>query len=419
MMDRKLPPQLKEIEQVSFVRPHIFDINEKVKLYWMKEVQNETARLDLTFDAGTIRGNRMVASMVNGLLLSGSESLSSTEISHQIDLHGGFFESAVTSENALISLYGLRENFPKLIRILKHAIEQMSFVEKEVSELIRDRKQRYQVNLQKTSFLAQRAFQERLFASDPLYSRVSELEDFDHIDLSELKLFFRENYLNGLIKVSLVGNFNTDFIDEVIDTFGSWTKDCLPTYVDQVHNEPGHYHISKEDALQTTIRVGRTLFNKTHPDYIDFQVLNTILGDYFGSRLMTNIREDKGYTYGIGSMSAETHGFGYFLIATEVGKEHMEATLKEIRLEIERLQNELVSNEELSLVKNYLLGQTLKSADGPYAMIDLFLAVQEHQLDFDFYNEAIARFKFITPQRIQELARLYLKWEDFTIVSAG
>lgn len=419
MIDRTLQPQLREIEQVSFVEPRIFDVNENVKLYWMKEVQNETARLDLSFDAGTIRGNRMIASLVNGLLLSGSDNLSSTEISHQIDLHGGFYESAITSENALISLYGLRENFPKLIRILKNAIESMSFVEKEVQELIRDRKQRFQVNLQKTSFLAQRAFQEKLFASDPLYSRISELEDFNQASMQDMKKFFQDNYLNGLIRLSLVGNFDTDFIDEVIDTFGSWTRDRQPEFILEMQNEVGNFHIEKDDALQTTIRVGRTLFNKTHPDYIDFQVLNTILGDYFGSRLMTNIREDKGYTYGIGSMSAETHGFGYFLMATEVGKEHKEATLKEMQFEIDRLKNELVSEEELGLVKNYLLGQTLKSADGPYAMLDLYLAVQEHQMDYDFYNEAIIRFKSITPQRIQELARLYLNWEEFTIVTAG
>lgn len=419
MINRTLVPQLKEIEQVSFVEPRVFDINENVKLFWMKEVQNETARLDLSFDAGTIRGNRMVASMVNGLLLSGSENLTSTEISHQIDLHGGFYESSITSEHALISLYGLRENFPKLIRILKNAIAEMSFVEKEVEELIRDRKQRFQVNLQKTSFLAQRAFQEKLFASDPNYARISELADFDDLDRRDMKKFFQENYLNGLIKISLVGNFETDFIDEVIDVFGAWSRDRQPDFVKDIQNEVGTFHIEKDDALQTTIRIGRTMMNKLHPDYIDFQVLNTILGDYFGSRLMTNIREDKGYTYGIGSMSAETHGFGYFLIATEVGKEHKEATLKEIQFELNRLQTELVSDEELNLVKNYLLGQTLKSADGPYAMIDLFLAVQEHGLNFDFYNEAIARFKAITPQRLQELARLYLNWEKFTVVSAG
>src|SRR5690606_21921235 len=156
-----------------------------------------------------------------------------------------------------------------------------------------------------------------------------------------------------------------------------------------------------------------------HPDYLDFLVLNTILGDYFGSRLMANIREDKGYTYGIGSMVAETDDTGYFLIATEVRKDVREDTLNEIRFEINRLQNELVSTTELELVQNYMLGQLLKSADGAYAMTDLFLSAEIHGKGLGFYNEAILAIRAITPERIQELARKYLNWEDMTIVGVG
>jgi zinc protease len=143
------------------------------------------------------------------------------------------------------------------------------------------------------------------------------------------------------------------------------------------------------------------------------------LGDYFGSRLMTNIREEKGYTYGIGSMVAEYNNFGYFMIGTEVGKEVKDNTLVEIKKEFEILQKELVQEEELGLVQNYLLGQLLKSADGAYSMMDLYLSAQVHDKDLNFYNEAIKHIQEITPKRIQELAQKYLNWEDMTIVSAG
>ena len=134
---------------------------------------------------------------------------------------------------------------------------------------------------------------------------------------------------------------------------------------------------------------------------------------------MSNIREDKGYTYGIGSMVAELHETGYFLIATEVGKDVKDAALEEIKKELKLLQEELVDEEELALVKNYMLGQLLKSADGPYSMTDLFLSVEPHGLDLDFYNKSIDALHEITPERIQELAKRYLNWEDFTIVAAG
>lgn len=150
-----------------------------------------------------------------------------------------------------------------------------------------------------------------------------------------------------------------------------------------------------------------------------FLVLNTILGDYFGSRLMSNIREDKGYTYGIGSTLAELNETGYFVIGTEVGSDVADAALLEIKIEIERLQNELVPEEELELVKNYMMGQLLKSADGPYAMTDLFLGVHIHGKGLDFYNEAIETIENITTQDIQELAKTYLKWDEMSVVLAG
>jgi len=110
---------------------------------------------------------------------------------------------------------------------------------------------------------------------------------------------------------------------------------------------------------------------------------------------------------------------GYFVIVTEVGKEVLDKTLHEIKFEMNRLQTELVSEDELGLVKNYMLGQLLKSADGPYAMLDMYNSVDMYDLTLAFYDEAIQKIKNITPARIQELANQYLNFEDFLIVTAG
>jgi predicted Zn-dependent peptidase len=134
---------------------------------------------------------------------------------------------------------------------------------------------------------------------------------------------------------------------------------------------------------------------------------------------MTNIREDKGYTYGIGTMVAELTEMGYFLVATEVGSDKKDATLHEIQYEFKRLQTELVSEEELQLVKNYMLGQLLKSADGPYAMMGLFLHVEPFNIGLEYYNQCIESINTITPERIKELAINYLNWNKMTIVTAG
>jgi predicted Zn-dependent peptidase len=118
-------------------------------------------------------------------------------------------------------------------------------------------------------------------------------------------------------------------------------------------------------------------------------------------------------------MVAELSEMGYFLVATEVGSDKKDATLHEIEFEFKRLQTELVSDDEIQLVKNYMLGQLLKSADGPYAMMDLFLQVEPFSIGLDYYNNCIESINKITPDRIQELAIKYLNWDKMTIVTAG
>jgi predicted Zn-dependent peptidase len=419
MLNRKEQPQLTPIENIDFIEPLVYDITENVKLFFMKEVPNETCRIDLYFDAGNIRSTEGIPSFVNALLLSGTKDKTATQISNEIDALGGFIDSGISAENSVFSLYCLRENAIKLIQLIVDSIDNVAFHEKEVDELLADKKQAFLTNMEKVSYICQREFQQKLFYSSSDYSKIANESYYENISIYSLKKFFHEHYQNGLTKVVLVGNLEQDEVDDIIDTVGKWAKLGETTFESDVQNLPGTFHVEKPNAVQTAIRVGRILFNKKHEDYNDFLVLNTILGDYFGSRLMTNIREDKGYTYGIGSMVAEYNNIGYFLIATEVGTEVKDATLLEIQNEINRLKTELVEQKELELVKNYLLGQLLKSADGPYSMTDLFLSAEAQGFDLEFYNKAIHDLNNITPERIQDLAKKYLIWEEMSVVSAG
>lgn len=419
MIDRTQQPPILPIDKIDFSKPKVFDMGAKTKLFSINSIPNETARFDLYFDAGTIEGKRILASLVNGLLLSGTPTKTSQEINEAMNSLGGYMESGISNENAVFSIYSLRENALELARIVFDAIDNCNFREDEITELIADRKQKFKVDLEKVSVLAQRALKQRLFSNSEPYSHVGNLVDYDAITRAELIKFHNDFYLNGLTRCVLVGNFSQDDIDAFMDIFGKWNAAKNTVVEKSFTNLKGAAHIEKEGAVQTAIRVARPLFNKTHEDYIDFLVLQTILGDYFGSRLMSNIREDKGYTYGIGCIVSELKETGYFMIATEVGREVRDATLKEIKFEMERLQTELIPQEELSLVKNYLLGQLLKSADGAYAMMDLFLSVEAQNLGLDFYNKSIERINEIDSERLMELAKKYLNWDDYTIVSAG
>ncbi len=419
MLNRTQQPELIAIESIDFVAPKKYDLSPSVPLYHMKEVQNETARFDLYFDAGNCRGEKGIPGFTNGLLLSGTPTKTSIEIHEEINSLGGFSESGVSVENATFSMYCLRENLQAILETVIDAITNVNFDEEEIKELTADRKQKWRIGQEKVSTKARQEFRERLFASNARYATRIEESDFDNVQRDDLRAFHAKYYLKGLTKVVIVGNFEEDVILEISTLFTSLLSEAVGGFDAALQNEAGVTKIEKEGALQTAIRAGKMLFNKNHPDYLDFLFVNTILGDYFGSRLMTNIREEKGYTYGIGSMIAELNGTGYFLMATEVGKQVRDNTLNEIQFELNRLQTELVPEDEMELVRNYMLGQLLKSADGAYAMTDLFLSAELHGKSLDFYNDAIHAIRSITPERVQELAKQYLNWDDMTVVAVG
>lgn len=419
MTNRSKQPAVLPVEHISFVKPIQFDVTEKVKLLWMKNVSNDTVRLDLFFDAGITQEQNSIPSIVHSLLFSGTNANSSVEIHEKIDALGGFLDTDISFETAVVSIYCLREHVLPIAHIVSEAINGLSFRDNEVEDTLRSMKQQYMVNQQKVKSVAQQQFRKKMFASSEAYSHVADISHFEQATVAAYKKFWNEHYLHGLTRMTLVGNLETDTVDALIDLFGKWSKEDKPLYEGSFTPEIGRFDFPKKDALQTAIRMGRFLFKKDHPDYAEFQVLNTILGDYFGSRLMSNIREDKGYTYGIGTAFLELHENGYFVVVTEVGKEVCENTLQEIKHEFQRLQNEAVGEDELDLVKNYMLGQILKSADGPYAMLDLYNSVNMYGLTLDFYDNAIAKVRSITSSRIQELAKKYLNWDDYLIITAG
>ena len=418
MIKRKNAPSLKAIEKINFISPVKIQLGEHTPFFWMKEVPNETARLDFIFHAGTTSGSNLISSLVAGLLFSGTDKKTATDIHNELDDLGAFFDVGLGHESVLVSFYALKKNIAAVFKIFEDALEHVNFPQNEIDELITDRKQKLKINCEKVGFLAQREFQKNLFHGTN-YARQTELEDYDTVRREEIIEYFSKNYKNGLRKVVLVGALEEVQVTEIAEKSKKWCIPEKPLFENNFKNNKGVFQLEKKDAVQSAVRIGKTLFNKNHSDFLGFSILNTILGDYFGSRLMKNIREDKGYTYGISSTEAELAKSGYFMIGTEVGSAQKDLAIQEIKNEIERLQKDLVPDEELELVRNYLLGQLLKSADGPYAMTDLFLSVDAYDLNFSFYESYIQKVKNIDAEELRALAVKHLAWDSMTIVIAG
>jgi len=181
----------------------------------------------------------------------------------------------------------------------------------------------------------------------------------------------------------------------------------------------GTFFVPKEGSLQSAIRMGRLVMPRKHPDYFGFLVLNTLFGGYFGSRLMSNIREDKGYTYGIHSQVTPYKYGSSWVIATEVGAAVTRQTLQEIKHEMRRLQEEIVENEELELVKNYLHGTYLRALDGVFNQSERFRGILDSELGMQYFYNSLQAVQKMDANRLQQLAQQYLKPDEMLTVVVG
>ena len=418
MMNRTIAPKTTTITHIDFQSPEIETLENKVEVFVMRETTDETVRIDFVFDAGSLKTSKIIAQLTGELLFSGSPDKTSEEIDEAIDRLGGFTGAEVSTEKSTISIIGLREHIVAITKIVVDAMINVNFNPKEINQLLQTKKKKMAISLEKVSTQARRAFLSDLFSNSP-YGDLTQLEDYDHIDQSDLVEFHKHKYLSGLQYISIVGALEDEDLKAIENLGNQFSKEEVTAIDYDYSYTPNAIHIEKDQALQTAIRIGRVLFNKQHTDFIKFSVVNTILGGYFGSRLMTSIREDKGYTYGIGSGIAQLLETGYFFISTEVGKEFKDLTLEAIAAEIKLLQTEEVGEAELALVKNYIIGQVLEQSDGAQAMMDRFISVETYGMDFSYYDDFIKQVNEITPAEIKTLAQQYLVWEDFTVVTAG
>ena len=277
------------------------------------------------------------------------------------------------------------------------------------------------VNLEKNDFLSRKIFNNVLFGNS-LYGYDTRAQDYDRLTQDQLKEYFNLAYQPENCTVIISGKV-TDaalkLIDELFGSYWSGGADAIPNSFDFVPGAGVEHYIEKGDALQSAIRLGKVAINRSHADFPGMQVLNTILGGYFGSRLMANIREDKGYTYGIGSALVSMKNAGYFFIASEVGADVCGSALDEIYKEINILKQDAVSTEELSLVRNYMLGSMLGSLENAMSHADKFKNIYFSGLGYDYYQNYIRTVKTINPEDLLGLANKYFNTDTFETVIVG
>ena len=422
-LNRKHTPTFHGISKFKSIVSEKVLLDNNIPVYVLNAGTQDVIKTDIIFNAGVwYQPKSLVATFTAAMLTEGTSSKTSLEISEKLDYYGAYLQPTPELDNSVVSLVSLNRFSDKTFDILSDLVQNSIFPANEFEVLKTKRKQAFVLDLQKTNFLAKRKYQELVFGSNSPYSSIRKIEDFDNLKIEDLTQFYNQFYNPDNCKIIISGRTNDAIIQSINKFFGnnSWQGTTETNYnAIQSFPSPEKAFVEKKDAMQSSIRIGKQLFNKTHPDYKKLKFVNTILGGYFGSRLMSNIREDKGYTYGIGSVLVSLKNTGYFVIVCEVGTDVTKNAIKEIYFEIERLRNEKINAEELNRVRNYLLGDMLKLFDGPFSLSDTFGSVLDFGLDFSYYEEVYDTINSITPDDILEMAQKYLDPSTMFEVVAG
>ncbi|RWU08235.1 M16 family metallopeptidase [Pedobacter chitinilyticus] len=422
MLNRTVAPAFNQVSDINFIQPISKPLANGLPVYILNAGEQELVRIEFIFEnANWSEQKPLQAVAVNGLINSGTSTLTAKQIADGVDYYGAFLQTEYSADFTTITLYTLTKHLSSVLPILLSVLNESIFPQHELEIYQQNQKQKLQVSLQKNDYLARKTFAHAIFG-DTAYGSDINPSDYDQLQQTDLLAYFKAAYQPKNCTIIIAGKFvDKDF--EVLDTVfgGAWQNS---ESFDRNHfsfsvKAGEDIYIEKPEALQSAIRMGNLSINRTHVDFPALQVLNCVFGGYFGSRLMANIREDKGYTYGIGSGIASLKHAGYFFLATEVGANVCADALKEIEKEITLLREDLVADEELDLVKNYMLGSMLGSLENAFSHADKFKNIHFFGLDYSYYSNYVETVKNITAQDLKEMANKYLDWNAMARVVVG
>ncbi len=417
-LNRKVAPPVKdarefELELPPYVR---YTLSNGVEVYAIDLGKVDAMMVSWIFDAGnSYESANGIAAAANSLLRNGTSVRKAFDISEHFDYYGAYLNRACHHETAELTLHCLNQHFRELVPVVAELLTESVYPEEELSIYKKNAQQRLQVNLKKSDFVAGRLIDSYLFGVEHPYGRYNMPEDYQALKREELVEFYRKHYQQGACRIIAAGKLPADLIPMLEKYFGALPLGepavgaAVPEFLIRPAGQKKYRVTNDPDGVQGSIRIARNFPNRHHPDFQRVQVLNNVFGGFFGSRLMTNIREDKGYTYGIYSYLVNNRQESALMISTEAGKEVCEPAIEEVYKEMNLLREELIDEEELQMARNFAIGSVLGDLDGPFHVASRWKSILLNGLDVNYFREGIRIVKTITPEELRELA---VKWLD-------
>jgi len=417
-LNRKNAPAIVDAVNFELHLKHYdrFTLKNGVDVYTINAGAEDVLAIEWVFFAGnSYEKQNLVAASSNFLLKNGTTKKNAFQINEHFDYYGSYLNRACYNETAVLSLHCLTKHIGELLPAVKELITDSTLPQEELDIYRQNMKQRLKVNLKKSDFVAGRLIDTYLYGKDHPYGKFTSEEDFDSLQREQLVDFYKNYYQQGKLIIFVAGKLPSNLEPLLNEHFGDLVnKEVKEQKHEIVTAKEKKYRVSNdENGVQGSIRLARPFPNRHHPDFLKTMVLNNLFGGFFGSRLMLNIREDKGYTYGIHSYLQNHVHSSAWMVSTEAGKDVTEATITEVYKEMKRLREEKIDNEELLLVQNYMMGSILGDLDGPFQIIARWKNIILNNLDGSYFQNSINTIKKITAPELQELAQKYLVPEEF------
>lgn len=420
MIDRKLQPSVLNATELELtLKPYEhYTLDNGVSVYAINTGEQEVMMAEWVFFAGNwYEEKNLVAATTNYMLRNGTKHKTAFAVNEHFEYYGSSLNRTCYNETATITLHCLSKHIDVLLPVVSEILTEATFPENELAIYKQNQEQRLQVSLKKCEFIAGREIDALLYGKQHPYGKYSSIPEYEALQREDLQNFYEQYYANGNCILFVAGKLPANLEQQLNENFGSLPFNKQPVPYVQHELRPAtqkkHNLINDAAGVQGAIRIARPFPNRHHPDFIKVQVLNNIFGGFFGSRLMANIREEKGYTYGIYSYLENHIEESAWVVSTEAGRKVCTATIEEVYKEMKRLQLEPVSDDELHLLRNYMMGSILGDLDGPFQLIARWKNYILNNLTETYFYNSLETIRTITKEELMSLAEKYLNTEDF------
>lgn len=421
-LDRSIPPVINPITNIRWPDTTTVQLSNGIPVTIIRNVDQPIVQIEIINRAGRILERRRIASRTTASMLKeGASGMKGQHISERVDYYGGSIVTSGSLDICRAQLFTMSKYEAETMPYLAAVWLDPDFPEEELLLLKQNRIQKLKEDLRRPDTVSYRNITEILFGEQHPYGYNSTPKLYEQLSLQDIRDHYGSAYGHDHMQIIATGNVTHETVSLLEQYFGVYRSatQLLPYIEPATSLHQSSYRYQIDDSYQTGIKIGRRIFNRQHPDYAGLFMLNVVLGGYFGSRLMSSIREEKGYTYNIFSSLGTLVHDGLFYISTEVDHSYVAATIDEVQRQLEILRTELVPQDELRMVKNYILGHLLGNLDGPFNMARLIKSYAVHHIGAEHFYALRDTVNTITSEELLQLACRYLQWDDMTIVEVG